>query len=64
MDPRIFGKEITNILKNDNIYKRNYSLVHDERPRNQSLHNCKPNVIIVPPKLINKTLVEQQEKIR
>jgi hypothetical protein len=39
MDPRIFGKELTNLVDCDlNRYKRNYSFLHGDRLRDHSLN--------------------------
>ena len=42
MEPRIFGKDVTNLADQDPLrYKRNYSFLHGERLRDLSL-NPKP----------------------
>jgi hypothetical protein len=44
MDPRIFGKELTNLVDSDlNRYKRNYSFLHGDRLRDHSLNPPKGN---------------------
>jgi hypothetical protein len=44
MDPRIFGKELTNLVDCDlNRYKRNYSFLHGDRLREHSLNPLNPS---------------------
>lgn len=60
MDHRIFGKELTNIMEGDiNRYKRNYSFLHGDRLRDNSLNLLKGNATN---RLNNKSHVVQPEK--
>ena len=60
MDHRIFGKEITNLMEGDmNRYKRNYSFLHGDRLRDNSLNLIKGNVTN---RLNNKSTVVQPDK--
>jgi hypothetical protein len=60
MDHRIFGKELTNIMDGDiNRYKRNYSFLHGDRLRDNSLNLLKGNATN---RLTNKSQVVQPEK--
>ncbi len=60
MDPRIFGKELTNLIDPDiNRYKRNYSFLHGERVRDHSLNLNKGNVTN---RLVNRTQLPQDKK--
>jgi hypothetical protein len=60
MDHRIFGKELTNLIEGDiNRYKRNYSFLHGERLRDNSLNLNKGNATN---RLNNKSQVVQPEK--
>lgn len=60
MDHRIFGKELTNIMEGDiNRYKRNYSFLHGDRLRDNSLNLLKGNATN---RLNNKSQVVQPEK--
>ncbi len=60
MDPRIFGKELTNLVDPDlNRYKRNYSFLQGERVRDHSLNLNKGNVTN---RLVNRTQLPQDKK--
>lgn len=60
MDHRIFGKEITNLIEGDNNrYKRNYSFLHGERLRDNSVNLTKGNATN---RLTNKSQIVLPDK--
>ena len=60
MDHRAFGKEITNLMEADlHRYKRNYSFLNAERPRDQSLHISKGSIST---RMCNKSYQSKEEK--